>query len=87
MRTGLTIALLCFIFAVGITPSVSADGDPIGRCPDGFQLHLAMHHDDHHEHHHIGTATDQNGDGWICFKHVGAADNNHVHTDNHAALR
>ncbi len=59
--------------------------DPVGGCPDGFRLHTATHHggNNHHsDHRHVGVDTDHNEDGWICGKHVGASDPNHVHIDN-----
>ncbi|MBI5031024.1 MAG: hypothetical protein HZB51_10890 [Chloroflexi bacterium] len=87
MRKGITIALVVLVLLAAIAPIASAQGKPIGSCRDGFELHPAMDHDDQHEHHHIGTETDQNGDGWICVKHVGVDENNHVHIDNQAALK
>jgi hypothetical protein len=29
---------------------------------------------------------DRNGDGYLCVKHVGAGENNHVHKDNNVPL-
>jgi hypothetical protein len=31
---------------------------------------------------HAGTDADQNGDGFICVKHVTPGENIHVHIDN-----
>ena len=54
-----------------------------GGCPDGFMLHLAHDHDEHHAGHlHVGTDADQNGDGYICVKHVTSSVEVHVHIDN-----
>lgn len=58
-------------------------GAPVGGCPDGFELHhIHVMDGDEHMHHHIGNDADQNGDGYLCMKHVGADGNNHVHIDN-----
>ena len=84
MRKWFILGLLILMLTTVAITAVSA-ADPVGRCPDGFELHLATDHDDHHEHHHVGTHADRNGDGWICVSHVGSAETNHVHTDNNAS--
>lgn len=61
--------------------TVSAAEAPIGTCPHGFTLELAMDHDNH-EHKHVGTDADLNGDGYICMRHVTPDENIHVHIDN-----
>ena len=75
----LMIAVLIPQFAV---PTVLAGGEPIGRCPEGFTIEMAMDHDMHHHHQHVGTSADQNGDGYICMKHVTPEEGIHVHVDN-----
>ena len=50
-------------------------------CPLGFTLEEVMPHENH-EHQHVGTSADQNGDGFICVKHVTPDESIHVHIDN-----
>ncbi len=82
-----TVVALLFatllVFSV-VFAALADDGAPTGGCPDGFQLHQMMDHDHdgEHMHHHIGNDQDQNGDGYLCMKHVGRDANNHVHVDN-----
>ncbi len=64
----------------------AAPGDPVGSCPVGFDLSMAMDHDGEHMHQHVGTDTDLNGDGWICMKMVSVDSNIHVHVDNNLPL-
>ena len=52
-----------------------------GNCPPGFHLEAVMHDHDP-EHKHVGTSADQNGDGYICVKHVTPSGSIHVHIDN-----
>ena len=59
-----------------------AQSEPIAGCPNGFELHQANDHHDMDIHNHVGTSTDQNGDGWICVKHVSPNGSIHVHIDN-----
>jgi hypothetical protein len=80
---GLMVAL-AIIGSVSVR-SASAESDPLGGCPDSFELHMVMPHEEH-GHHHVGTDTDLNGDGWICAKVVGANQTNHVHIDNNVPL-
>jgi hypothetical protein len=80
------IAVIVLILAVPTATSTQASTHPIGDCPDQFALHPAPDHDDHHGHQHVGTATDRNGDGWICAKHISADGHIHVHTDNNRPL-
>jgi hypothetical protein len=61
--------------------TVFAVGEPSGSCAPGFTLEMAMEHDMHH-HQHVGTDADQNGDGYICMKHVTSDEKIHVHVDN-----
>lgn len=70
-----SILLMSTVFAVG------AQG---GSCPPGFSLHMAHEHDDEHHtgHPHVGTDADQNGDGYICVKHLTSSVEAHVHIDN-----
>ena len=75
-------ALLLVILLSQFTVSVALAADePVGSCPTGFHLDMAMDHDEHH-HHHVGTDTDLNGDGWICMKHVTPDEKIHLHVDN-----
>ena len=92
MKKLLSIILLVLLFSVTLTAPVFASdmGEPLAggmnatSCPDAFHLHHVMDHGDdpNHMHNHIGNDADQNGDGFICMKHVGADGNNHVHVDN-----
>lgn len=86
MKKLFPIMLLVLSLSLVAVAVAAANGDPVGGCPDGFQLHEAMQHDDHHGHHHVGTDTDRNGDGWICEKHVSVNGNIHVHIDNKVPL-
>ena len=83
MAVSLVIAIVLSLTSASAT---LASDQPIGRCPDGFELHPAMEHDDEHGHQHVGTEVDRNGDRWICVKHVGVDEDIHVHIDNDAAL-
>jgi hypothetical protein len=83
------ILLLVVVTLMLLTVSfVNASGDPVGGCPDGFQLHMTMDHNHDHDgpHQHAGNDRDLNGDGWICGKHVGANGSVHVHIDNNVPL-
>ncbi len=74
----LVLVVLLSQFAVS---SVSAAEEPSGVCAPGFTLEMAMEHDIHH-HRHVGTNADQNGDGYVCMKHVTPTGKIHVHVDN-----
>lgn len=74
----LLLVILLSQFAV---INVLAAGEPLGSCAPGFELMMAMEHDEHH-HQHVGTDTDLNGDGWICMKHVTPVEKIHLHVDN-----
>lgn len=82
----LLIAML-LVFSVAVTAFADV-AVPTGECPNSFELHhmMAHDHDGEHMHHHIGNDKDQNGDGYLCMKHVGADGNNHVHVDNYVPL-
>lgn len=91
-RTFIIILLLALV-SLTIAPLAFAanTGEPVGSCPDTFQLSMAGMHDhqdhDHNTmHEHIGLDHDLNGDGYWCVKHVGVAQNLHVHIDNVAQL-
>lgn len=86
MRRLIALLLLGTLLSLGMGTVALANGDPIGGCPDQFELQDAMHHDDHHGHQHVGTNTDRNADGWLCVKHVSADGNIHVHVDNNVRL-
>ena len=79
--------VLSILLAVGIANlAVAHPGHTrVAGCPDNFHLHdMADMQGDPAgaDHHHIGNDTDQNGDGFLCMKHVGKAGRNHVHIDN-----
>lgn len=80
-RTIQAIALAAVLLALLSTLAV-AQSEPVAGCPYGFHLHLVDDHHDGEEHFHIGTAADQNGDGWICAEHVSVDGSIHVHIDN-----
>jgi len=73
--------LLVIVAAQFAAPTVYAMGEPSGSCAPGFNLEMAMGHDEHH-HKHVGTDTDINGDGYICVAPVTPDNNIHVHVDN-----
>jgi len=78
----LMVALLMVVLlSQFVIPTVFAVGEPSGSCAPGFTLEMAMEHDMHH-HQHVGTDADQNGDGYICMKHVTSDEKIHVHVDN-----
>ena len=74
------ILIVTLLVSMFLTSTVLADGS----CPPGFMLHMAHEHDDEHHagHLHVGTDADQNGDGYICVKHVTSSVEAHVHIDN-----
>ena len=84
------ILVVMFLLTLATASLATADAPnppaPLYGCPDSFELHPAdMDHMGDMDHHHVGLAMDKadmNGDGWICMKHVGVDDNNHVHIDN-----
>lgn len=89
MKKTLLIFTLVTILALLLAGTALAgkNGGPAGGCPDNFDLHQVEDHDhEAHEHHHIGSDVDRNGDGYLCVKHVGAGENNHVHKDNNVPL-
>jgi len=79
--TALAVILPALLLATISVPAL-AQSDPIGGCPDGFHLHRIGDNHDGHAHFHVGTAADQNDDGWICAKHVSFDESIHVHIDN-----
>lgn len=85
VRSFIIVVLLAVILS---TTALAQSGDPVGGCPDGFHLHQMMDHDDHagHMHQHVGNDKDQNGDGYLCVKHVGKDGKIHVHIDNNIPL-
>jgi hypothetical protein len=89
MRKTILIFLLAAILALLLTGMAFAThkGEPVGGCPDGFELHHIGDHDhDEHPHRHVGIDTDKNGDGYICVKHAGGDGSIHIHTDNNEPL-
>lgn len=88
MKKWMIILLVVVALMLFTVPFVSANGDPVGGCPDSFQLHMVMDHTSDHngQHKHVGNDRDLNGDGWICGKHVGANGSVHVHIDNNIPL-
>lgn len=88
MQKLFTVLTLVMLLSTGLTPAALADAHgPTYGCPDRFELHPAMDHDqDHqHPHQHIGSDEDRNGDGYICVKHL--KDDRHVHIDNNVPLK
>lgn len=83
----LVFALLTVVFlAQFVSAPVFAAGQPAGSCPTGFSLMETMPHDAM-MHKHVGTAADQNGDGYICWKPVTPDSSIHVHIDNALPLQ
>ena len=85
----LTVTLMAILVLVAPTSlqASSHDGtEPVGACPPSFdhmhQIEGHNQHDgDHGSHKHVGSE-DQNGDGWVCVKHVGKDGKVHEHADN-----
>lgn len=73
--------LLVVLLAQFAVPTVFAANEPQGSCRPGFEVEVAMDHDNHH-HRHVGSDADKNGDGYICVKHVTPSGMIHVHVDN-----
>ena len=88
MKKRVLVLLIVAMLMVSVVSFVNASEDPVGSCPDSFQLHEAMAHNPDHggQHKHVGNDRDQNGDGWICGKHVGKNGSVHVHIDNNVPL-
>ncbi len=86
MRKRFPILLVVILLTLATAIPTSAADESARGCPDGFQLHPAMQHDEHHGHLHAGTDTDLNADGYICAKHVSVDGDIHVHVDNNARL-
>lgn len=85
MKIKVSSIMFVILLALSLSTTVLAEGsDAVGGCPDGFHLRQIMDHDDHagHMHQHVGSDKDQNGDGYLCVKHVGANEGIHVHIDN-----
>jgi hypothetical protein len=83
------ILAIVMLLSLLLATAVSAEElqEPVGGCPDSFELMMMHDHDgDEHMHHHVGNDKDQNGDGWLCMKYVGRDGKNHVHTDNNVPL-
>jgi hypothetical protein len=85
MKRFLFISIVGLLLIFSFVSTAFATGNPVGGCPDAFELHMVMPHEEH-GHRHVGTETDLNGDGWICAKVVDVNDNNHVHIDNNVPL-
>jgi len=65
----LAVILAALLLAAVWVPALALSG-PIAGCPNGFHLHMIGDDHDGHTHLHVGSAADQNDDGWICAKHV-----------------
>lgn len=85
MKTRLRLAIVAAGWTLAVVAVPGFAQEPIGECPNGFHLHAAMEHHDGEAHHHAGTDADQNGDGWICARHVSADGTVHVHVDNNVS--
>ena len=83
---GIGLALLLVMMVAG--SALAEHGPEVGACPDGFHLHHVGEHHHHGDqtHKHVGNDKDQNTDGWLCVKHVGENEANHVHIDNNVPL-
>ena len=84
MKKIAVVLVLSLLITLLVGGTALADhGEPVGGCPDGFQLHHIEDHDhSDHPHQHVGNDIDQNGDGYLCVKHVEPNDSIHVHIDN-----
>lgn len=78
---------LAMLLLAALSFPAFAQSDPAAGCPNGFHLHEAGHPHDGEAHFHAGTAADQNGDGWVCAKHVSVDGSIHVHIDNAVSSR
>lgn len=81
------ILMLVVLICLNTGLAALADhGEPIRGCSKPFENppHHAHPHDLHHER-HIGTDTDQNGDGYICVKHISS--DKHLHIDNNVPFK
>jgi len=85
MKRFLFISIIGLLLIFSVVGTAFATGNPVGGCPDSFELHMVMPHEEH-GHHHVGVDTDLNGDGYLCAKVVGANGTNHVHIDNNIPL-
>ncbi len=78
--------VLAISLALSVVPFLTTTAfgppPPVAGCPDGFHLHVVGNHHDGQAHFHVGTVADQNGDGWVCAKHVSVDGSVHVHIDN-----
>ena len=70
--------ILGLIVLLSLVLAGSAYGQA-GSCPPNFDLHPVHEHDEH-QHQHIGSDKDQNGDGYLCVKHI--SEQLHLHIDN-----
>ena len=81
------VLLVTMVVSLFLATTALAEDAPIGGCPEEFMLHMAHEHDGEHTGHlHAGTDADQNGDGFICVKHVTPDEKVHVHIDNDVML-
>ena len=78
---------LAILLLAALSFPAFAQSDSIAGCPNGFHLHETGHPHDGEAHFHVGTAADQNGDGWVCAKHVSVDGSIHVHIDNAVRYR
>lgn len=75
--SGLMLAMLLSLGIVSTTLAEQGTSTMKG-CPKPFGEPILAHSHDHEG--HIGTDADQNGDGYICVKHI--SDDKHLHIDN-----
>jgi hypothetical protein len=86
MNKKLTLLLVVALLTFALASQALAAGnmsDPIGSCPNRFEIMAFMDHADHP--YHIGVTVDLNGDGWICMRHLSPT--LHLHVDNSIPLR
>ncbi len=80
MKRLFTALMLVMLLSLGIVSTTLAEQgtSTVKGCPKPFDGPLPAHSHDHER--HIGTDADQNGDGYICVKHISL--NKHLHIDN-----
>lgn len=84
MKNGFLLLLVALFSLAMATTAFAGGNEPVGDCPNGFNLHMPMDHVNHsdHMHQHVGNDSDQCGDGYVCGKHVVLDGKIRVHTDN-----
>jgi hypothetical protein len=78
------MALVLALLVAQVVAGAALSSGPVAGCPTGFTPMMVMDMTDP-IHRHIGTSADQNGDGWICMKHI--SNTVHLHIDNAVSFR